>query len=784
MAKVEMTQPFQRLFRIHGANFFLSLCMLSCLPWALSDLLHGVDLSLFLPITLLGVFIALGLSTPYVKKFSARVILLGISPLILIIRIGGIWPSLIKAVKSSFDFASVLFSAFSSHQPVDSSAMLLAREELFQKSLGLGSRLFEWVSGLLHGIQIEDPVIRTLIWCLLLWLVAVWAGWQMYRKNHLLVGIFPTTLLLAFIINYTGKKIEILWVHLGLLLLLLGLTNFAEQRSLWESSKKDYSESTIFETFAVVIVLTITLTVFSSLASTASIKDIIDNMRESRTQAPSAAQGKFLGLEPVKNNANVTGIRSGLPRSHLLTAGPELSKQLVMKISTGELPPMPAIVNESVPRYYWRTLTYQIYNGAGWSNPTAFGSDVTPDETLVDEIPSEYRVLNQSVTFSNGAIDRLYWAGTLQSASVPFEAVWLRKAERTPLLYSNMLAALASTETYQAKSLVLNVDAETLRASPSVYPEWVSRQFLSLPKTVPTRVYGLARDLTASAFTPYDRALAIESYLRTFPYSLEVDTPPQGRDVADYFLFDLQKGYCDYYATAMVVLARAAGLPARLVIGYVGGTYDVEHAQYVVTENYAHSWVEIYFAKVGWVEFEPTSNLPLILNEEKNVPAAPAVEIQPAEQPFAERVSLFLQSVLARVWLLIFGLFIFILLWIGYDSVRIARLDPSQTIQLLYWRFRRLARLVTGSASNSQTAHAYAIELIQQLDSIKIPSRFQNWFTPAQHEIKQLTELFSRSLFAPLSPTRAEANDAAKSWSRLCWKLLLANVLKAIKRSK
>ena len=445
---------------------------------------------------------------------------------------------------------------------------------------------------------------------------------------------------------------------------------------------------------------------------------------------------------------------------------------------------MPAIANEAVPRYYWRTLTYQVYNGAGWSNPTAFGSDVTPDETLLDEIPSEYRVLNQKVTFSSGSMDRLYWAGALQSANVPFKAVWLRKAQRTPLLYSNMLAALASSETYQARSLVLNVDAETLRASPSVYPEWVSRQFLSLPKTVPARVYRLARDLTASASTPYDRALAIESYLRTFPYSLEVTAPPLGHDVADYFLFDLKKGYCDYYATAMVVLARAAGLPARLVIGYASGTYDFEHAQYVVTENYAHSWVEIYFANIGWVEFEPTVSLPLILNEEKNVPAASAVETQPAEQPFAESIALFLQSVLARVWLLILGLFIFTLLWIGYDSIRVARLDPSQTIQLFYWRFRRLARPVTGSASSSQTAHAYAVELLQHLDSVKVPSRFQNWFTPARYEIKQLTELFSRSLFAPLSPTRAEANDVTRIWSRLRWRLLLASVLKDIKRRK
>jgi transglutaminase-like putative cysteine protease len=81
-------------------------------------------------------------------------------------------------------------------------------------------------------------------------------------------------------------------------------------------------------------------------------------------------------------------------------------------------------------------------------------------------------------------------------------------------------------------------------------------------------VLALARDLTATEPTPFDRARAIEAYLRTYPYTLDLPSPKLDRDVVDYFLFDLRQGYCDYYATSMVVLARAAGLPARLAVGY------------------------------------------------------------------------------------------------------------------------------------------------------------------------------------------------------------------------
>jgi transglutaminase-like putative cysteine protease len=443
---------------------------------------------------------------------------------------------------------------------------------------------------------------------------------------------------------------------------------------------------------------------------------------------------------------------------------------------------MPEIANVPAPRHYWRTLTYQEYNGRGWRNPAVFGADVAANEKLIDEIPPGYVLLTQSVTFANETNDRLYWAGTLLSVNVPFQAAWLRKAESSPLLHSNMLAALAATKSYQAKSLELEVDVRALRESPGVYPDWVRRQFLNLPDSVPTRVYALARDLTVSEPTPYDRALAIENYLRTFPYTLEVDQPPSGRDAADYFLFDLRQGYCDYYATSMAVLARAAGLPARLVVGYANGAYDFERAQYIVTENYAHSWVEIYFANIGWVEFEPTASMPVILHEEKIEPTVPMADAQAVEESLSGRFVPFLQNVFANAWFPVLIVFVCGLLWIGFDAFRLNRLAPSWTIQILYGRLRRLARPVTGLPSRNQTAYLYASNLIQRLSAFETSPRLQNWLTPAHNEIEKLTELFSRSLFAPQPSTRADANVALKNWSRLRWRLILVNLLRAINK--
>jgi transglutaminase-like putative cysteine protease len=95
--------------------------------------------------------------------------------------------------------------------------------------------------------------------------------------------------------------------------------------------------------------------------------------------------------------------------------------------------------------------------------------------------------------------------------------------------------------------------------------------------------------------------------LRQYPYSLEVTGPPPNVDPVAYFLFELQAGYCDYYASAMVVMARSLGLPARMGVGYLAQPADEAGVQ-TIRQLHGHSWAEIYFAGVGWVEFEPTGS--------------------------------------------------------------------------------------------------------------------------------------------------------------------------------
>jgi transglutaminase-like putative cysteine protease len=131
-------------------------------------------------------------------------------------------------------------------------------------------------------------------------------------------------------------------------------------------------------------------------------------------------------------------------------------------------------------------------------------------------------------------------------------------------------------------------------------------RYTTLPGDVPQRVLDLAQEVAGSQPNPYDQARALEQFLRQYPYSLAIDSPPPSADPVDYFLFEQQTGYCDYYASAMVVLARAVGLPARLAIGYLAQPGDGSEVQ-IMRQIDGHSWPEIYFADFGWVAFEPTA---------------------------------------------------------------------------------------------------------------------------------------------------------------------------------
>lgn len=172
--------------------------------------------------------------------------------------------------------------------------------------------------------------------------------------------------------------------------------------------------------------------------------------------------------------------------------------------------------------------------------------------------------------------------------------------------------SLAFGDSYTFTGLRLSGDTPGIREAvlaaahhSDAYADTVRADYLALPDGVETGVYALAGQITQDAQTDFDRAAALCAYLRSaYPYTLAQNVPPAGRDFVSWFLLDEQQGYCTSFATAMAVMARMVGLPARYIEGYAAVPDSDSVAR--VTQQQAHAWVEIYFSGFGWLPFDPT----------------------------------------------------------------------------------------------------------------------------------------------------------------------------------
>ena len=168
-------------------------------------------------------------------------------------------------------------------------------------------------------------------------------------------------------------------------------------------------------------------------------------------------------------------------------------------------------------------------------------------------------------------------------------------------------------DSYSFRAYFLDADAAQMnallaKAESENDPDYQAAlsSYMNLPAGLDNDVYWLTQQVIEGAQTPYQKALAIQNHLlsKEYDYRLDVAYPPSGRDFVSYFLLDSKEGYCTYYASAMAVMARLAGLPSRYIEGYL--VPEDPTGETLVTGDNAHAWVEIYFEGAGWIPFDAT----------------------------------------------------------------------------------------------------------------------------------------------------------------------------------
>ncbi len=667
--------------------------------------------------------------------------------------------------------------------------------DLLLRSLFFGQRLVAWFETvILAGGQSRDNQVFIFWLSLLTWTLAAYTARAFFytgREERRITSpggdgpappwgqdfatLFPIGLALTLHTYLAGEKgLLYLLLYLALFPLLLARGTTVRQEEDWARRGVDYSTEIGFEVginAAAVAGASLVVAVLVALLTSPTVgrwaQDVaagpVRRLGETLDRAfAGVSGGGRAGTGAGQGPGRPVSGAGVLPRIHLLGSGPELSRRRVMEVQTDDPTP-----------HYWRGTVYDRYTGLGWEQTAADEVVLAADEPLLPTPPSARPpLLVQRVTRLGPPTDLLYAAPRPIRVDRP---VRLRRyTSQDPA----QMWALEPTTQYTVTSWVPTVTVAALRRAPAAPEEGLER-YRQLPKGLPDRVVALARQVVEGATTPYDRARRLERFLRTYPYSLDIPPPPPGRDVADYFLFEAEAGYCDYYATAFVVMARAVGLPARLGVGYAPGRYDPETGRWLVTEAEAHSWPEVYFPGLGWVIFEPTAGRPP-LERPSGEPAAdttppereeegmPDLPLPPRPRPRAAasplRYGLWLGGLLALGGL--GGL------WWRRRQRRLLALPAPDLVVRLYGQLQRQGARLGVPPQAGMTPAEYAARLAHRLQQGAARRRWRRaWWQEQAAEataaLRRLTELYVRVRYAGPAPGTLRREEAWAAWRAL-----------------
>jgi transglutaminase-like putative cysteine protease len=283
------------------------------------------------------------------------------------------------------------------------------------------------------------------------------------------------------------------------------------------------------------------------------------------------------------------------------TGSIQKSRQPVMKIRVEAPPEM------LPPDLKWRGATLDRFDGRVWSR----------SRSTLNRIPTQagYFKLRQTTQGTDVFVQTVFLEPIATNVVFGIHKVLAVSSELGGLerdAADTIYARTPRTGTirYTVVSDLTRPDPKDIESSSGPVPREIAECCLEIPQG-DSRVAELARRTTSGAHSPYEKARALENHLRSaYRYSLELEEIPDGADPLAVFLFGTRRGHCEYFATAMAVMLRHAGIPSRLVNGFRAGEYNRLSDHWMVRQSDAHSWVEAYFAPYGWVEFEPTPPQP------------------------------------------------------------------------------------------------------------------------------------------------------------------------------
>jgi hypothetical protein len=507
---------------------------------------------------------------------------------------------------------TLLISIFSSLvlAPLSFSLLMSEKAGLIPKIIDTWNRMIN-TGGQLFGNQpVSDSIIFLAAMSVLFWFFGISTWYTLVRSARPWIPLVLMGVTILTIEHYQPQspKTFYSWFYFVILLILVGRILFLRFKNGLKASNRQISGDTEFDFLRGVVIVAFAIGLFSFFIPGFVRLFIADTREQTRfTQKWESFTSQFENaFYALDKNGNT--IEEAIADNMRLGTGQILGNEPVMYIQTN-------LKNPTSYPFYWRGKVYDIYEDGQWLLGSAYKQSFDPSQLLRNRDLNDGQVLVKIIIESGlPELTQLYTTGEVVDFNRSVNAaVAMETTNQKEFLSYYISPPIQQGEIYRFESVIALPTVDQLMNAGTAYPEWVTDRYLQLPGNLSFRMVELAKQLTQDQVTSYEKAVAITSYLRqNIEYQSTIPTPPRKQDAIDWFLFDYRKGFCNYSASAEVLLLRLAGVPARLVVGYAQGTTSSSNAGFLVKKDDSHAWPEAYFPGYGWILFEPTGSRPEI----------------------------------------------------------------------------------------------------------------------------------------------------------------------------
>lgn len=435
------------------------------------------------------------------------------------------------------------------------------------------------------------------------------------RRGYWLLIVLGTSAFAFFWFIYVANARRYLFLYLFAALVLYSYNVYDKKRAAWikndSSIDKNIEIKWVFNSLIIVFI-----SIIISQFAVIDLKPVQWNWLSEKTLQVFPFIASWRNDNIDSNNFSF-GSRYDISRAGYETArlgGPvKLSDSIMITIETN-----------ATDNLYLKGRVKDLYTGSSWKKTKKSDIKYNSDSDIGINFPSNISVYKKEIRVTHIYLKTSSIFAPNNLSNVKSEINKYSVDEDGEAYFPRILA---KKDSYTVTSEIPYMDISTLRQidtaslAPDIYKQ--------LPENISDRVKQLSLGITKGYNNDYDKAKAIERFLRqNYKYTLTPSEVPKNAEFVDYFLFEGKEGYCTYFATSMAVLLRASGIPCRYVEGFLG-EYDNSYTRNIPGTS-AHAWVEVNFGEYGWLVFEATPAYPILgFRAQENVPAQPIPEVVP-----------------------------------------------------------------------------------------------------------------------------------------------------------